>query len=139
MLHGVIDAQNAGLVNIKIGGLEIEAVSDLPAGTPVAVCLGQEDITLLQPSNQTVSSARNRFVGKIDKMLPSGTLVRVTIDCGFPLVAVITRRSWEEMGLGLGQQIIASFKASAINLIPQRGTSDLPGKNETCPVKETNS
>jgi len=120
VLHGVVEIQNNGLAKVMVGDLEIEAVSDLPAGIPVAICLTQEDITLLLPSNHTVSSARNRFVGTIARMLPSGSLVRVTVDCGFPLIAVITRRSWEDMGLELGKKVIASFKASAINLIPQR-------------------
>jgi tungstate transport system ATP-binding protein len=143
VLHGVVEVQNNGLVTVRVGDLEIEAVSGLPAGIPVAVCLAQEDITLLLPSNQTVSSARNRFAGTIARMLPSGSLVRVTVDCGpsfaapagasaeppqraglygesVPLVAIITRRSWEDMGLEIGGKVIASFKASAINLIPQR-------------------
>ena len=33
----------------------------------------------------------------------AGPHVRVTIDCGFPLVALVTQRSVEEMGLGAGQ------------------------------------
>lgn len=120
ILHGNVDVQNQGLINIKVGDLEVEAVSDLPVGMPVAVCLAYEDITLLQPENKTVSSARNRFLGTITRMLPAGSTLRVTVDCGVPLVAVITRRSWEEMKLDIGQKIITSFKASSVRLIPLR-------------------
>jgi tungstate transport system ATP-binding protein len=120
ILHGVVEAQESGLATIRVGDLEIEAVSDFPTGTPVAVCLTYEDITLLMPANQTVSSARNRFTGTIARMLPAGSTLRVTVGCGFPLVAVITRRSWEDMKLDIGQKIIASFKASSVRLIPLR-------------------
>jgi molybdopterin-binding protein len=120
IIHGVINAQDSGLVTIKIGDLVIEAVSDLPTGMPVATCLSYDDITLLLPENQTVSSARNRFAGTITRMLPAGSTLRITVDCGFPLVAVITRRSWEDMRLDIGQKVIASFKASSVRLIPLR-------------------
>jgi molybdopterin-binding protein len=120
IIHGAVAVQDAGLATIKVGELVIEAVSDFPSGTPIAVCLAYEDITLLQPENKTVSSARNRFLGTITRMLPAGSQLRVTVDCGFPLVAVITRRSWEDMKLDIGQQIIASFKASSVRLIPLR-------------------
>jgi molybdopterin-binding protein len=53
-------------------------------------------------------------------MLPAGSTLRITVDCGFPLVAVITRRSWEDMRLDIGQKVIASFKASSVRLIPLR-------------------
>jgi molybdopterin-binding protein len=43
----------------------------------------------------------------------------VTVDCGFPLVVMITRRSLEELGLGVGDRVVASFKASAVHVIPR--------------------
>jgi molybdopterin-binding protein len=33
---------------------------------------------------------------------------------------LITRRSWEDMGLGAGQTVIASFKASSIHMVRRR-------------------
>ncbi len=130
VIHGVVNSQKAGIANIKVDGLEVEAASDLAAGTEVSICLAYEDVTLLLPSNGNVSSARNRFVGKIVRMLPAGSLVRVTVDCGIPVTSVITRRSWEEMGLELGKTVIASFKATAIHLIPLRKISELNGSGE---------
>jgi len=43
--------------------------------------------------------------------------VRVTIDCGFPLVALVTQRSVTEMGLGPGSPVTAHFKATAAHLL----------------------
>jgi molybdopterin-binding protein len=43
----------------------------------------------------------------------------VAIDCGFPLVALVTRRSVEEMALAEGAPVVASFKATAAHVIPR--------------------
>jgi tungstate transport system ATP-binding protein len=47
--------------------------------------------------------------------------MRVEIDCGFQLVASITRRSMEDLGLVAGASVVASFKATAVHLIPRGG------------------
>jgi molybdopterin-binding protein len=54
-------------------------------------------------------------------MVAQGPLVRVTIDCGIPLVASITRASAEEMGLAPGGRVLVTFKATAVHLIPLAG------------------
>jgi molybdopterin-binding protein len=41
----------------------------------------------------------------------------VIIDCGFPLVALVTQRSAEEMGFVAGSPVTAHFKASAPHLL----------------------
>jgi len=46
--------------------------------------------------------------------------VRVAVDCGFPLVALITKQSLEDLQLRVGDEVVASFKASAVHLIPRR-------------------
>jgi molybdopterin-binding protein len=67
------------------------------------------------------SSARNQLTGKIVKVFPFGSQSRVTIDCGVPLAAIITRRSWEELGLAIGKEVLTSFKASSVRLVPRLG------------------
>ena len=121
ILHGTVISQNDGLALVDVGGQQLEAVSELSAGTRVTMFLHDDDITLSLLSTQTkVSSARNQYTGTVVKAFPIGSQIRVTVDCGVPLVALITRRSWEEMGLNQGQTLIASFKASSIHLIPRR-------------------
>jgi molybdopterin-binding protein len=46
--------------------------------------------------------------------------VRVIIDCGFPLVALVTRRSVEELRLAEGAPVTAQFKATAPHLLRSR-------------------
>jgi molybdopterin-binding protein len=86
--------------------------------TDVIVLLPYDDVTIMLPSPEKVcSSARNCLTGEVLKVFPIGSQVRVTVDCGFPIVALVTRRSAEEMGLTKGTQVYASFKAVSTRVI----------------------
>jgi tungstate transport system ATP-binding protein len=120
ILHGTITSQNNGLALINIRGHKLQAVSDLATGKKITVYLHYEDITINIPSAEPVStSARNQFSGNIARIFPLGSQLKVILNCGFELAAVITRRSWEDLGLEVGQEVIASFKASSVHLIPR--------------------
>ena len=110
-----------GLARLEVAGHAIEAVSRGPLAADVLVCLRPEDVVLALPDGLSTSSARNRLPGVVTRVVPAGVQVRVTVDCGFPLLAAITRQSLEELGLGVGVRVVASFKATAIHLIPRSG------------------
>ena len=78
----------------------IEGISDLEPGSRVSACIRPEGVTIALTPSPT--SARNSFSGTITSMASSGPLVRVGIDCGFPLVALITSRSAEDLELRAG-------------------------------------
>jgi molybdate transport system ATP-binding protein len=48
-----------------------------------------------------------------------GPLVRVTLDCGFRLVALVTRPAAAELGLAAGARVVALVKAPAVRLVPR--------------------
>jgi tungstate transport system ATP-binding protein len=117
VIAGRVIACQQGMAVVEAGSFKFEAVGDIASGRSVYICLRPEDITLwAQPLEQT-SSARNKLSGRLVKLTPQGPLMRVVLDCGFPLVALITRSSANEMGLSIGQAVAASFKASAVHLI----------------------
>ena len=124
-VRGMVTAVKDGVAVVDTGACRVEAtlpedgVRTIAPARPVLCCLRPGDVTLwsagsLGPS----SSARNRLDGRITGLAPQGSTVRVTIDCSFPLVALITRASADEMALEEGQQVTAVFKASAVHLIP---------------------
>jgi tungstate transport system ATP-binding protein len=119
VIAGNVAVSQNGLVIVDASGLRLEAVGDVPTGTRVLFCLRPEDITLSISEGTAISSARNHLTGRIIRMTPSGPLVRVLIDCGLPIVALITRGSADEMRLMEDQSVIASFKATAVHLIPR--------------------
>jgi molybdopterin-binding protein len=73
-------------------------------------------ISLPAPSGRDMKSTRNLLSGTIAKILPNGPFMRVTIDCGFPLVALVTRLSSEDLHLAVGTAVIAEIKATAIHV-----------------------
>jgi molybdopterin-binding protein len=117
VIQGRVIASQQGMALVEAGSFKFEAVGEIAAGRSVYLCLRPEDITLWAQPVKQASSARNKLAGRLVKLTPQGPLVRVVLDCGFPLVALITRSSAFEMGLHIGQEVAASFKASAAHLI----------------------
>ena len=54
---------------------------------------------------------------EIKKITKLGIYYRVDMDCGFPLVAYVTKHSVEQMSLCAGKKIEASFKATAVHVL----------------------
>ncbi len=115
ILPGIVSGRDSDLVTIDVNQNIIESISVYQPGEKVFVLIRPEDITLMLGPG--LSSARNTFMGKIIKMISVEPLVRIEIDCGFPLLVLITRRSSEEMGLTIGKSVYCSLKASAIRVI----------------------
>lgn len=119
IIDGHVIACQEGQVIVESNGLRLEAVGEIEVGRPVLFCLRPEDVTLLPEEGSPTSSARNRLLGRIKRITVQGPLAHVVIDCGFPLMALITRASAREMGLVENRVVTAAFKASAVHLIPR--------------------
>jgi tungstate transport system ATP-binding protein len=117
ILRGVVATQTEGLTSIQVNDHQIEASSDLAAGTNVIALLPFDDVTIMIPSQEKpCTSARNCLLGDVSKVFPIGSQVRVTVDCGFQIVALVTRRSAEELGLEKGKQVQVTFKAVSVRI-----------------------
>ncbi|OGO19511.1 MAG: hypothetical protein A2144_08405 [Chloroflexi bacterium RBG_16_50_9] len=117
LLDGVVISNEGNMLTIGVNGTIVEAVAEYAAGTAVSVGIRPEDVTL--SLSKISSSARNSLTGEISLVVTAGPLSRVEIDCGFRLVALVTKRSTEEMGLEKGKRVYASFKATSIHVIKQ--------------------
>ncbi|HSC70098.1 MAG TPA: TOBE domain-containing protein, partial [Candidatus Methylomirabilis sp.] len=65
-------------------------------------------------------SARNHLAGRVQETTPLGAQVRVRIASELALggvVALVTKQSFQELGLESGSPVVVSFKASAVHLI----------------------
>jgi len=107
----------AGVAILEAGPQTIEVAQAAEAGEWVRLCVRPEDVTLTARAAGGGSSARNHLDGQIVRLAQSGAHVRVTIDCGFPLVALVTQRSVGELGLEPGRPVTAHFKATAAHLL----------------------
>ena len=115
VLIGEIVDRSEGLVCIKVGKSSFVALDKGVMGPDVAVCVRAEEI-ILDKGNTPESSARNRFLGRIIDISPQGVTVKLTLDCGFPLVVLITKRSFIDLSIQKGSKLSASIKAQAIHV-----------------------
>ncbi len=137
---GVVEASADGVAVVAVGrGAAagscrplVEVRSDLPAGAPVLLCLRPEDVAVSLPVERGAggaagaggpeppTSVRNHLPGVVRSVVPLEGQFRVTLDCGFPLVALVTKRAFVELELKEDRPIVASFKATAARLLPRR-------------------
>ena len=113
---------------MRVGLSELVA---LDPGTDVRdfwISIRGEDVTL-EEGTAPKSSARNHLTGRIVEIEPQAALMRVAVDVGFRLTALVTRQSAEDLNLVPGKPIAAAFKASKVHLIPRAGQAgDTPGR-----------
>jgi tungstate transport system ATP-binding protein len=109
----------SGLVVLQVGGAQVEAAANGFAHNEALLCVRPEDVVLSPSGLDVPGSARNHLQGTVTRVVQSGAEARVELDCGFPLVALITRRSLEELAIDVGSPLVASFKATAVHLIPR--------------------
>ncbi len=117
LLECRVQSVAAGVATLEAGRQTIEVAQPAEPGEWVRLCVRPEDVTLTARAGGSPSSARNHLAGQIVRLIPSGPHVRVIIDCGFPLVALVTQRSVEELGLVPGSPVAAHFKATAPHLL----------------------
>ena len=115
---GSIVGVNEGLATVKIRDATLTALAPATASHEVFVCIRGEDV-ILQRDDATVSSVRNRLPARIVSLRAEGPLVRVELEAGFPLFALITRPACVELALRAGEPVTALIKTPAIHLVPR--------------------
>ena len=118
LLAGQVTAERDGLLSIATGKVSVQAVGRVPVGSCVLVCLQPEDLALW-PITEAVSheSSLNHLPGRITRISRIGTQYRVEVDCGQPLVALVTKHTVQALHLVPAAAVTVSFTASAAHLI----------------------
>jgi molybdate transport system ATP-binding protein len=107
-----------GLITVRVGSSQIRVAQPSIVARSVFACIRAEDVTLeIAPRNDV--SARNQLTGHVTAIQPEGGVVRVTLDCGFSLSALITRPACDELRLSENSAVTAVIKATAVHLIPR--------------------
>lgn len=119
IVRGRIEWCEDGLAQVTIGDRELTAASLLEQESEVLVCLRPEDVIVAPPDEPASrTSARNHMPATVKRVVTSGPYVRVELDAGFPVVALVTRQAREELGIERGAEVSVTFKATALHLIP---------------------
>ncbi len=71
------------------------------------------EITLRPPDERTHDSAQNHLAARVQSITAVGNRVRVGLEAGQPLVAEVTQTAVDELGLRVGLEVTASWKATA--------------------------
>jgi molybdate transport system ATP-binding protein len=116
VVEGEVVGSDNGLATVSVNEVTLKSLGEHPRGSAVYACIRAEDV-LLEQVGSGLTSARNHLAGRVSEMVPQGILVKVTIDCGFPLRAVITRGASDELGLTTGSMVVAAIKAGAVHLV----------------------
>jgi tungstate transport system ATP-binding protein len=110
-----------GMVTVLVPGGEMEAVGQLQVGDKVYCCIRPENITIELRDPNDMTSARNVFPAKVTDVDSLGPFLKLSLDCGFPLVSYVTREAFTKLGLNEGKAVFASFKATAVHIIRRSG------------------
>jgi molybdate transport system ATP-binding protein len=105
-----------GLATLQVGVAQLVAVAPVALNSAVHVCIRGEDVTI-QKGPVEHTSARNQLTARVVSLATEGPLIRAELDCGFPLVAIVTKHAGEELGLREGDAVTAVIKAPAIHVI----------------------
>ena len=109
---GEVAARDDGSAIFRTDGIELVVASELRGKWHASV--RPEDILI---SHQPLhSSARNSFCGIINHVMDKGSTLYLTVNLPPDFTCLVTRRSFEEMGLAKNQKVYITFKASAIHI-----------------------
>lgn len=118
ILQGKVVKASDGVVTISVSGAEIDAVSTAKFGETVYCCIRPENVSIELVHPDDLTSARNVFLAVINDISSFGPFLKLTLDCGFPLVSYVTREAFAVLDLKEGKKVFAAFKATAVHIIP---------------------
>jgi molybdate transport system ATP-binding protein len=107
-----------GLATVAVGPTRLIALAGGMSVGDGYISIRAEDV-ILEKGTGSPSSARNHLSGSIRTMIREGPMVRITLDCGFPLAALITNQACSALDLRPGDRVTALIKAPSIQLIPR--------------------
>ena len=112
ILKGSVEGTDEMFTYFRTGGVVLRC----PArkGDFVVAVLSLDELILSREPLH--SSARNQLPGRVTLIEPVDQLLRVTVDCGVALQALITPAAAREIGVERGVDCMVTFKASAVRL-----------------------
>lgn len=112
VLRGVARRSASGLV-VSVADHEFQ-VSDGPEGE-VYLTVRPEEVSL---STAGPSGRPNTLVGRVARVLDKGALMRVEVDAGLAMVALVGRRAFQAAALRPGAEVVVSFDPASAHVFP---------------------
>jgi molybdate transport system ATP-binding protein len=120
VLPARVIGSSGGVIEVSVGDVILHVAEREPMapGAGVYACVRAEDVTL-ETRAPGQASTRNHLAAHVVSIASEGPIDRVTLNCGFALDALITRRSREELDLTAGTAVTAAIKATSVHLVPR--------------------
>jgi len=119
IIEGVVIEENEGGFVARAGDKLVEGVGDFKKGKKVLLCIRPENVFLSKNTHAVFSSVRNLFSGKVSEINDYGYFYRISVNCGFNIIAYITKTSFYEMSIQVGDELSVGFKATSVHTIAE--------------------
>jgi molybdate transport system ATP-binding protein len=116
VLTGVARRDERGLTAVELDGGGMVFATE-PAVGRVALCVHPWEITISGSVAHGDESAQNRLSVTITSITTVGNRVRVGLAGGQPLAAEVTGQAVHDLGLAVGLEVAATWKATATRLV----------------------
>lgn len=103
------------------GRLGVAGVALVGSGTPASrlaiAAIRAEDVAVFLPDAPPTGDSANRLAGRVRAIGALGAGFRVRLDCGFPLVAHLSKRELCALALAPGRPVVAEIAADAVRFL----------------------
>jgi tungstate transport system ATP-binding protein len=109
-----------GLASLGETSLEVgSAAPGMTFGAEGLLCVRPEDVLLSASPRAGEVPSGNCLPGRVVAVVPQGPLIRVTVDCGVPVVAAAAAHLVRDLGLGPGSAIVVQLRPADLYVIPR--------------------
>jgi ABC-type Fe3+/spermidine/putrescine transport system ATPase subunit len=131
LLPAEVVSSAGGHATIQVGGLTLQARSALGPGSRALACIHPEEVQLARPEGpreeRGPAGVRGvEMTGVVVSVTDRGPTLRVDLDCGFPLRALVTRRAGRDLELRAGTRVAVALAPESVHLIPGEDARNIP-------------
>jgi len=119
ILAGRVREHRDGRILVEAEGHAFEVAAAGEPGERVQLALRPEDVRLAGAG--AVPGAANCLTGRVAHVVPAPLHVRVVVDCGMPVVAVVTHRVAADLALVPGMPVTVSFAPESPHVLRSSG------------------
>ncbi|NLT66639.1 MAG: ABC transporter ATP-binding protein [Acidobacteria bacterium] len=116
ILEGRVISRERDGLSVAVSGRVLHSAGDAQPDEIIECCIRPENVTIDNPDAAGAGNT-NRFSGTVTHIYSSGPFVKVSLDCGFHLTALVTREAFSDLRLSEGTQVSASFRPSSVHVI----------------------
>ncbi len=117
----VVERSNA-TTTVAVGSVRLISLANNPIEEDVLICIRAEDVEIA-PAAKAFDDRPNCLAATIRHVVSDGAMLRLDLDCGFALSALLPRWATSSLNLEVGSVVPAHIPEEAVHLIPQFATN----------------